>query len=160
MDSIECYQQTSPEGKLRFYLRTVHNLFRSYVAIAYCYQTAHIENPGLDLMQMRAAINSCSTVLWGMVERYPPGQGYRNVFGSLAKSILDPANDPGQHSSSQEQTSIFDSISSEIEITDLPCPPWTLYPGGLASLLETCIHSTVGLVLGNDLLKSQHSNDK
>lgn len=139
-ESIECYRQTFREGKLRFYWRTVHNLFRSGVAVAYCYRTAQVSNPGLDFTRMREAINSCSTVLWGMVERYPPGQGYRNVFESLAKSILDPSNDPGQDQSGQEYASILDSISSDIEITDLSLPAmdalswgfgqpsWDIYP--------------------------------
>lgn len=38
-DAIDCYKQTFQDGEIRFFWRTVHNLFRSGVAIAYCAQS-------------------------------------------------------------------------------------------------------------------------
>ncbi|CAI7641255.1 unnamed protein product [Penicillium glandicola] len=89
ISAIDCYKQTFRDGELRFFWRTIHNLFRSGVAIVYCAQPGPIDLiPGLSRENATASINSCSSLLWGMVERYPAGRAYRDVFDKLANSAL------------------------------------------------------------------------
>ncbi|KAJ6007509.1 fungal-specific transcription factor domain-containing protein [Penicillium herquei] len=96
-NAILWYKKGFQSGELRFYWRTIHNLFRSGVAIIYCAQRDLIRQiPNLDLESARASINSCSSLLWGMVERYPAGKSYRDVFDKLSNAMLsqrEEAND-------------------------------------------------------------------
>ncbi|ETS88171.1 hypothetical protein PFICI_01999 [Pestalotiopsis fici W106-1] len=91
MESVHSYPQVFRGGKLRFYWRAVHNLFRSGVAVIYCIYVSRMR-PCLVLNadELNASINSCSSVLWGMVERYPSGKPYRDIFEKLADQISNP----------------------------------------------------------------------
>lgn len=87
-NTIDSYKQTFRNGELRFFWRTVHHLFRSGVVIVYCAQPGLIDLiPGLSQENATASINSCSSLLWGMVKRYPAGQAYRDVVDRLANSV-------------------------------------------------------------------------
>lgn len=89
VESITCYKRAFRDGHLRFYWRTIHNLFRSGVAAAYCLRARHLRpDLELDASAVATSINTCVSILWGMVERYPPGKVYRDVFDHLATSVL------------------------------------------------------------------------
>ncbi|KAJ5390441.1 fungal-specific transcription factor domain-containing protein [Penicillium cataractarum] len=95
-DAIACYKDGFRSGELRFFWRTVHNLFRSGVAIVYCAHQNRINRvSGFDPESTRMSINSCSSLLWGMVERYPAGQAYRDIFDKLANSVLSQKDGAG-----------------------------------------------------------------
>ena len=85
--SIEVYKTAFRTGRLRFYWRTVHNLFRGGMAVIYC-----IRSGATDPRDLRGLLHSCAAILWGMVERYPPGKAYRDVFDSVM-SVLDTSPD-------------------------------------------------------------------
>jgi hypothetical protein len=92
-NAIRIYKETFRDGQLRFFWRTTHNLFRCGVAMAYC---IHVQStqcfPELSRPEMVASVNTCQSVLWAMVERYPAGKLYRDAFESLASSVLNPAS--------------------------------------------------------------------
>ena len=118
MGSIECYRQTFRAGELRFYWRTVHNLFRSGVAVVYCSHVAKVQQLGLSLGDMTGAMNSCSSILYGMVERYPPGKAYRDIFENLVNSVAGQGSgSPGTYD--HDQFAIFDHIFAGFGDTDL-----------------------------------------
>ncbi|KAJ5093563.1 fungal-specific transcription factor domain-containing protein [Penicillium angulare] len=95
-DAIDCYKQCFRSGELRFFWRTVHNVFRSGVAIVYCVQRDRMnQNAILNLEDARASVNSCTSLLWGMVERYPPGRAYRDIFDKLANTVLSQRENLG-----------------------------------------------------------------
>lgn len=126
-NSIRCYKQGFRAGKLRFYWRTVHNLFRSGLAVAYCvFATWNQSNPQFDLGDMTASLNSCSSILWGMVERYPPGKIYRDIFDSVVSMVTKQAqsadNIPLEPQLRDERSSFFDHLSLTAEGGDLPMP--------------------------------------
>ncbi|KAF4536194.1 Fungal specific transcription factor domain containing protein [Lasiodiplodia theobromae] len=100
--SIEAYRYSFRDGKLRFYWRTVHNLFRSGVSLIYCLKNWPGDQGSVNTETMNASVNSCSAVLWGMVERYPAGKPCRDTFESLCQSLRDPGAD--QSSCPQSQT--------------------------------------------------------
>lgn len=104
--SIEAYRSSFRDGKLRFYWRTVHNLFRSGVALIYCLKNWPEDQTNADTGIMKTTVNSCSAVLWGMVERYPAGRPCRDIFETLCQSLQHP--DARQDSRPQTQTHTYD----------------------------------------------------
>ncbi|KAI0025909.1 fungal-specific transcription factor domain-containing protein [Xylariomycetidae sp. FL0641] len=92
---IEIYKSAFREGTLRFYWRTVKNLFQAGVALVHCVKTPTPRlSPGIPLAEVKQAINTCSTVLWGMVERYHAGKTYRDTFEALSSPILKMDDTP------------------------------------------------------------------
>lgn len=124
-DAIDCYKKTFRDGELRFFWRTVHNLFRSGVAIVYCAQPGLCDLiPGLSPETIAATINSCSSLLWGMVERYPAGRAYRDIYDRLATSVLEqrrsnnsPHDEDAYFSTGEETNLLFGNLSNELAST-------------------------------------------
>ncbi|EEU43563.1 uncharacterized protein NECHADRAFT_23647, partial [Fusarium vanettenii 77-13-4] len=87
-ESIEGIKQAFRDGRLRFYWRAAHNLFKAGVAMVFCihHQIVHV-SLNMDHTDMAASVNTCISILWGMVERYPPGKVYRDVFEGLSSSV-------------------------------------------------------------------------
>lgn len=122
IEAVKCYERSFRAGELRFFWRTIHNLFRSGIAIAYCAQPQLIcEIPGLEIEDVKGSMKTCSSVIWGMVERYPPGRAYRDVFDKVSNSVLNQ-----QHGASEAHRSHFD-LRSEAPTTfdDLWSDPYT-----------------------------------
>ncbi|KAH7140212.1 fungal-specific transcription factor domain-containing protein [Dactylonectria estremocensis] len=150
-NAINCYRQSFRAGELRFYWRTVHNVFRAGVAMAYCAQMAAMQqNPELNLSDATASINSCSSILWGMVERYPAGQAYRDIFDSIAHSVANRQREQAEmgdsrnlfaQNSHQSQTSIFADISTDLGSNDLPLTALDVLSWGFGDLSE--VHDRV-----------------
>ncbi|KAH6988589.1 fungal-specific transcription factor domain-containing protein [Ilyonectria destructans] len=148
-DSINCYKQSFRAGELRFYWRTVHNVFRSGVAVAYCAQIAAMQqNPDLDLGDTTASINSCSSILWGMVERYPAGQAYRDIFDSIANSVvnqrreqMDLGESHNMFAQSSEHTSIFAELSADLGAANLPLTALDALSWGFGDLSQ--VHENI-----------------
>lgn len=64
IESIGCYKRAFRDGHLRFYWRTIHNLFRAGVAAAYCLRASVTYfDPELDQATMTTSINTCLSVL-------------------------------------------------------------------------------------------------
>ncbi|KAL2811061.1 fungal-specific transcription factor domain-containing protein [Aspergillus granulosus] len=143
-DAIDCYSQSFRAGELRFFWRTVHNLFRSGVAIVYCSQASQTQHiPGLSAENATASINSCSSLLWGMVERYPAGRPYRDIFDRLSNSILrqrrsaDELNSRFFLEADADTSSIFADISLDPTIVaDLPSAAFDTLLWGIKDPLD------------------------
>jgi hypothetical protein len=108
-ESISCYKRAFRDGHLRFYWRTIHNLFRSGVAMAYCIRAHTLHQFGdINQANMISSINTCSSILWGMAERYPPGKVYRDVFERLSNAVVQPSeSDVGGAQWPSESASLF-----------------------------------------------------
>jgi hypothetical protein len=122
--SIEAYKHAFRIGRLRFYWRTIHNLFRGGIAVVYCIRAAAAmqTQPGLSPGDMKAMLHSCSAILWGMVERYPAGKAYRDVFDSVVSTVMTDSETHGSFMFGQnaEQRLNFDPMSVDFEGIDLP----------------------------------------
>ncbi|KAH7166423.1 fungal-specific transcription factor domain-containing protein [Dactylonectria macrodidyma] len=150
-NAINCYKQSFRAGELRFYWRTVHNVFRAGVAMAYCVQIAATQQtPDLNLSDATASINSCSSILWGMVERYPAGQAYRDIFDSIANSVaklqhehVEPGDGRNLFAQNIHQTnpSVLTNISPGLGSTDLPLTALDVLSWGFGDLSE--VHNRV-----------------
>ncbi|KAI9737353.1 MAG: hypothetical protein M1834_009507 [Cirrosporium novae-zelandiae] len=87
--SIESYRRNFLGGKLRFYWRTTHNLFRSGVTLIFCIYSNVKVRTCLEMKELKSSINTCSVVLWGMAEKYPGGKSCRDVFDSMASAVME-----------------------------------------------------------------------
>jgi len=121
-ESIGCYKRAFRDGHLRFYWRTIHNLFRSGVAMAYCVRAHVLHQFGnINQANMISAINTCSSILWAMAERYPPGKIYRDVFEHLANAVVQPnEGDVGGAQWPHEGTSLFSINFPNPQDAELP----------------------------------------
>ncbi|KAF4473026.1 positive transcriptional regulator for purine utilization [Fusarium albosuccineum] len=90
--SVEEYRAGFREGKLRFYWRTIPNLFQSGAALVHCIKSLTLQGAAFDRSELEKRVTMCSTVLWAMAERYPPGASYRDRFDELSSSISDVSN--------------------------------------------------------------------
>ncbi|KAF5972322.1 positive transcriptional regulator for purine utilization [Fusarium coicis] len=91
--SIELYREGFKEGKLRFYWRTTPNLFQSVAALIHCIQRLTLQGAAFDVKALKSRVSVCSTVLWGMAERNPPGASYRDRFDEMLATIDEMASD-------------------------------------------------------------------
>nr|CEG02498.1 unnamed protein product [Fusarium pseudograminearum CS3427] len=91
--SIELYREGFKEGKLRFYWRTTPNLFQSGAALVHCIKSLTLQGSVFEIDALKRSVSVCSTVLWGMAERYSPGTVYRDRFDELSASMSDVATD-------------------------------------------------------------------
>lgn len=89
IQSIETYKVAFRAGTLRFYWRTIHKLFRSGTALLYCIEHVPATRTIFKSSVLISAVNTCSTVLWGMVERYPAGKATRDIFEHMAKQVIN-----------------------------------------------------------------------
>lgn len=85
--AVDMYKTEFKNGSLRFYWRTIRNLFRAGVALVYCARTASSPCAEFDISDLAIApsIQQCSAVLWGMVERFHGGKAYRDAFDDLVE---------------------------------------------------------------------------
>lgn len=94
IETVNCYKRSFRAGELRFYWRTVHNLFRSGMAAVYCTRASRLQpDSQVDLNGLAGSIQSCCSLLWGMVERYPAARAYRDIF----ENVVDSLNDRNDH---------------------------------------------------------------
>ncbi|KAF4493821.1 hypothetical protein FAGAP_10050 [Fusarium agapanthi] len=91
--SIELYREGFKEGKLRFYWRTTPNLFQSGAALIHCIKSRTLQGAVFDVNALKSRVSVCSTVLWGMAERYPPGASYRDRFDEMSATIDELASE-------------------------------------------------------------------
>ncbi|KAF5635109.1 positive transcriptional regulator for purine utilization [Fusarium tjaetaba] len=91
--SIELYREGFKEGKLRFYWRTTPNLFQSGAALIHCIKNLTLLGAVFDVNAFKSRVSVCSTVLWGMAERYPPGASYRDRFDEMLATIDEMASE-------------------------------------------------------------------
>ena len=92
IQAVEIYKNSFKDGKLRFYWRTVHNLFRAGTALVQCLKVLVLPSVlggELTSSDLKGSINTCSAVLWGMVERYHLGRAYRDTFENISSQILN-----------------------------------------------------------------------
>lgn len=87
-NAVDIYKTSFREGGLRYYWRTLHHLYRAGAALVHCIKQMSVCDTGeVALSDLRAAVNTCCVVLWGMVERHHSGHNYRDMFDSLSTTL-------------------------------------------------------------------------
>ncbi|KAJ4212747.1 hypothetical protein NW759_011387 [Fusarium solani] len=113
--SIGGIKQAFRDGRLRFYWRAAHNLFKAGVAMVFCihHQIAH-GSLNMDHADMVASVNTCVSILWGMVERYPAGKVYRDVFEGLSNSVLSSLGRSPGNGQAQSGAGLHDVLTPNL----------------------------------------------
>lgn len=87
--AITSYRKSFKGGSLRFYWRTIHNLYLCGSALVHCVKSSAADPATIvDVGEAMRLATICSSVLWGMAERYPAGARLRDSFDDLAESAF------------------------------------------------------------------------
>lgn len=87
--AITAYRKSFKGGSLRFYWRTIHNLYLCGSALVHCVKSSAADPKTIvDVGEAMRLATICSSVLWGMAERYPAGARLRDSFDDLAESAF------------------------------------------------------------------------
>ncbi|RSL57983.1 hypothetical protein CEP53_006275 [Fusarium sp. AF-6] len=86
---IHLYQRLFRQKRLSIYWQSIENVFSAGTAL----MLAYIRSPGvqqaLTLTSLESLVHTCSSLLWGMVERFPSFQGKRDAFDITASKVLE-----------------------------------------------------------------------
>jgi len=85
---IKLYRQFFRDHRLTIYWQAVENLSSAGTALMFGYVTSSRVREQLDLRALESLLNTCSSVLWGMVEHFPDFKGKRDAFDITASKIL------------------------------------------------------------------------
>ncbi|KAJ9155239.1 Positive regulator of purine utilization [Pleurostoma richardsiae] len=110
---IRLYRQFFREHKLNIYWQAVENLYSAGTALMYAYGHSSKVRELLTFRSLESLVHTCSSALWGMVERFPAFKGRRDAFDLAASRIL------------------ADLGTSFATSGEAPALPWTAYDGNL-----------------------------
>lgn len=85
---IRLYRQFFLQQKLTIYWQAVENLSSAGAALMSAYAASPEVREHITSRSLESAIHMCSSVLWGMVERFPAFQGKRDAFDAAASVFL------------------------------------------------------------------------
>lgn len=85
---IKLYRQFFRDHRLTIYWQAVENLSSAGTALMFSYVASSRVREQLDLRSLESLVNTCSSVLWGMVEHFPDFKGKRDAFDITASKIL------------------------------------------------------------------------
>ncbi|KEF57357.1 uncharacterized protein A1O9_05274 [Exophiala aquamarina CBS 119918] len=85
---IKLYRQFFRDHRLTIYWQAVENLSSAGTALMSSYVTSSRVREQLDLRSLESLVNTCSSVLWGMVEHFPDFKGKRDAFDINASKVL------------------------------------------------------------------------
>lgn len=85
---IELYRQFFRDHRLTIYWQAVENLYSAGNALMFSYVSSSRVQERLSLRALETLVNTCSSVLWGMVEHFPDFKGKRDAFDLTASKVL------------------------------------------------------------------------
>ncbi|KAL6400168.1 fungal specific transcription factor domain-containing protein [Ilyonectria robusta] len=89
---IQLYTVFFRQKQLTIYWQSIENIFSAGTALMSAYAQFSEVQELIDLRSLESLIHSCSSLLWGMVERFPSFQGKRDVFDTTASNFLEELN--------------------------------------------------------------------
>jgi hypothetical protein len=85
---IHLYQRFFRRRMLSIYWRSIENIFSAGTAL----MLSHMQSPEvrdvISYQTLESLIHTCSSLLWGMVERFPSFQGKRDAFDIAASQVF------------------------------------------------------------------------
>lgn len=108
---ISLYRRFFCDRQLTIYWQAAENLSSAGTCLMYAYANSHEVRQSLTPRSFEALVRTCSSVLWGMVERFPSFQGKRDEFDRVAYKVLEDL-------STAARTSPTNSRSDQ---TEAPC---------------------------------------
>lgn len=89
---IQLYTVFFRQKQLTIYWQSIENIFSAGTALMSAYAQFSEVQEIIDLRSLESLIHSCSSLLWGMVERFPSFQGKRDAFDTTASNVLEELN--------------------------------------------------------------------
>lgn len=89
---IRLYRRFFLELKLTIYWHAVENLASAGTALMYAYSNSSNVRSSMSSHTLKVEVHTCSSVLWGMVERFPAFKGKQDAFNATAKTMLSGLN--------------------------------------------------------------------
>lgn len=86
---IHLYQRFFRRHMLSIYWRSIENIFSAGTALMLAYIQFPDVREVITLSSLESLIHTCSSLLWGMVERFPSFQGKRDAFDIAASKALE-----------------------------------------------------------------------
>lgn len=85
---IQLYRHFFCRRQLTIYWQAMENLYSAGTCLMFAYVHSFEVQECLSSLTFASLIRSCSSVLWGMAERFPPYLGKRDAFDKAASKVL------------------------------------------------------------------------
>ncbi|RJE25141.1 Transcription factor [Aspergillus sclerotialis] len=85
---IHLYRRFFDERKLTIYWQAVENLSSAGTSLMFGYVQSPLVREHVTFQSLETLVHTCSSVLWGMVERFPSLQNKRDAFDMVVSEVL------------------------------------------------------------------------
>jgi hypothetical protein len=85
---IQVYPQCFREYRLTLLWQAVENLSSAGTSLLYSYQESAAVRERITIPSLSSLVQTCSSVLWGMVEHFPAFKGKRDAFDILTSAAM------------------------------------------------------------------------
>jgi hypothetical protein len=86
---IRIYQNLFRKKHLSIYWQSIENVFNAGTALMVAYSRSPGVREMITLKSLESLVHTCSSLLWGMVERFPSYQDKRDTFDTTAAKMLE-----------------------------------------------------------------------
>ncbi|UPK93727.1 hypothetical protein LCI18_004662 [Fusarium solani-melongenae] len=107
---IHLYRRFFRQHKLTIYWQAVENVSSAGLALLFGHVQSSKVRESMPLGTLNSLVHLCSSLLWGMVERFPSARGKRDAFDAASSQVLADLN--GGAATVGENLSLFGQISS------------------------------------------------
>lgn len=119
---IELYRQFFRDHRLTIYWQAVENLSSAGNALMFSYVSSPRVQERLSLRSLESLINTCSSVLWGMVEHFPDFKGKRDAFDLTASKVLADLQSIGTMQASARSNDEYIDFAPDARYSPLSSP--------------------------------------
>lgn len=85
---IQLYREYFQRHQLTIYWQSMGNVFSAGVCLMFGYVQSPTIRSTMSRRSLESLVNTCSSVLWGMVERFPSFHNKRNAFDKIAAATF------------------------------------------------------------------------
>lgn len=85
---IQLYRKFFCSRQLSIYWQAMENLYSAGTCLMFAFVHSAEVREQLPSLSFSSLVHSCSSVLWGMAERFPPYLGKRDAFDKAASKVL------------------------------------------------------------------------
>lgn len=90
---IHLYRQFFRQHKLTIYWQAVQNISSAGLGLLHAYVNCPEVRLSMTLHSLDSLVHLCSSVLWGMVEKFPSARGKRDAFDAASSQVLADLHD-------------------------------------------------------------------
>ncbi|KAM0484046.1 hypothetical protein ACHAP7_003553 [Fusarium lateritium] len=86
---IHLYQNLFRNKHLSIYWQSIENVFNAGTALMVGYSQSRSVREVITLNSLESLVHTCSSLLWGMVERFPSYQNRRDTFDTTVSKMME-----------------------------------------------------------------------